>query len=637
MTPSPISESENGSPRNRAPLAATTLAALGVVFGDIGTSPLYAMRECFHGMHGITPSPANIIGVLSLIFWSLIIVISIKYLVFVLRADNKGEGGILALMALIIQGEDKKRSKRMLAGITMLGLFGAALLYGDGMITPAISVLSAVEGLTFATPLFEPYILLITVVILLGLFSLQKRGTAHIGKAFGPIILLWFLTLALLGIKGILLDPGVLIAVNPYYCFRFFYHNFVTSFVVLGSVFLVVTGGEALYADLGHFGRRSIRCGWFGVALPSLTIHYFGQGGLLLVDPSAVANPFYLLAPSWSVYPLVALATAATVIASQAVITGAFSLSQQAVQLGFLPRIAVAHTSEREIGQIYVPSVNWAMLAGTLVLVLSFRSSSQLAAAYGIAVTTTMIVTTLLTYIVMRSRWGWARWQALLLSSLFLALDLAFFVATSLKFFDGGWLPLLLALAVFTIMVTWKRGRSIVSERLTTVMLPLEQFMKESLSSIPSRVPGTAVFMTAAPQGTPPALIKNTQHNKVLHQTLAILTITTDTIPQVHGRDRLQVISLGDGFYRLYARYGFMETPDVPKLLQQCSKRGLTIDLGATTFFLGRETLIATNRPGMAIWREKLFGFMARNAYRATDYFKIPSEYAIEIGTVLEI
>jgi KUP system potassium uptake protein len=622
-----------------AALLPTTLAALGVVYGDIGTSPLYALRECFHGPHAIELSRGNVLGVLSLILWSLIIVISIKYLVYVLSADNEGEGGILALMALALKSNSERphKNRYFVPIVTTLGLFGSALLYGDGVITPAISVLSAIEGLNFATPLFEPYILLITVAIIIVLFLLQKNGTARIGKAFGPIILLWFFTLALLGIKGIISEPSVASAVLPYYALAFLLNNSLEGFIVLGSVFLVVTGGEALYADLGHFGKRAIRTGWFFVALPSLVIHYFGQGALLLHDPSAVENPFYLLAPTWAVYPLVVLAAAATVIASQAVITGVFSLSQQAVQLGFFPRIAVKHTSEQTIGQIYVPAANWALFIGTILLVLTFKSSSALAAAYGIAVTTTMIVTTILTYVVMRSNWGWPMWRALLPCVLFLVLDFAFFSANSLKILDGGWLPLLLALVVFTLMVTWKRGRKMVADKLTTHLLPLDQFIHDSLATIHSRTPGTAVFMTASAHGTPAALIKNTLANKVLHETLAILTVSTESVPYVAPHARLEVLPRGNGFYRIFAHYGFMESPDVPRLLELCRGYGLPIALGSTTFFLGRETLLATPGLGMALWREKLFTFMARNAYRATDYFHIPSQYAIEIGTVLEI
>jgi len=622
--------------RGTSPLGITTLTALGVVFGDIGTSPLYALRECFHGSHGIGLNEMNVMGVLSLILWSLVIVISVKYLLFVLRADNKGEGGILALTALVApRAQASFKGRRGL--LIFLGLFGAALLYGDGVITPAISVLSAVEGLKIATPFLENYVVVITVVILIGLFFFQSSGTARIGRLFGPIILAWFVTLALLGIKGILSEPRVLAAVNPLYAFQFFGLNPKDGFLVLGSVFLVVTGGEALYADLGHFGRHAIQMGWFTVALPSLILQYFGQGALLLTNPAAVENPFYLLAPSWALYPLVALATMATIIASQAVITGAFSLSQQAAQLGFLPRMAVKHTSAREIGQIYVPFVNWALLLGTLYLVLEFRSSSRLAAAYGIAVTTTMFITTILTYVVMRRKWDWTLMQALPLSLLFLFIDLSFFGANSIKILDGGWFPLLLAGVVFLLMTTWKRGRKLLAQRLTDRAMSQEEFLKDVLGKVQTRVPGTAVFMSATPRGIPAALTQNTEHNHVIHEKVVILTITTEEIPHVGSKERVVVEEVAPGFFRVLARYGFMESPQVPQLLKLCEERGLSVDLEKTTFFLGRETLIASNRTEMPKWQEKIFAFMAQNAQRATDYFKIPSDRAIEIGTVVDM
>ncbi len=622
--------------RGASPLGITTLTALGVVFGDIGTSPLYALRECFHGSHAIPLNELNVMGVLSLILWSLVIVISIKYLVFVLRADNKGEGGILALTALVAP-----RAEATLKGprgiIIALGLFGAALLYGDGVITPAISVLSAVEGLKIATPFFESYVIPITVVILIGLFWFQSSGTARIGKLFGPIILIWFFALALLGVRGILAEPHVLAAVNPFYAFRFIAANSWTGFIVLGSVFLVVTGGEALYADLGHFGRHAIQIGWFTVALPSLVLQYFGQGALLLTNPAAVENPFYLLAPQWALYPLVVIATMATIIASQAVITGAFSLSQQAAQLGFLPRMAVKHTSAREIGQIYVPFINWALLVGTLYLVLEFRSSSSLAAAYGIAVTATMFITTTLTFIVMRKKWDWSLIQAVPLTLLFLIIDLAFLGANSIKIMDGGWFPLVLAGVVFTLMFTWKRGRRILAQRLLDRATTQDDFLEKVLKKIDVRVLGTAVFMSATPRGIPAALSQNTEHNQVVHEKVIVLTITTDEIPHVPYKDRAIVEEIVPGFYRVLARYGFMESPHVPQLLKHCEQFGLHVDLEKTTFFLGRETLIASNRTELPKWQEKIFAFMAQNAQRATDYFKIPSDRAIEIGTVVDM
>jgi len=622
--------------RGVSPLGITTLTALGVVFGDIGTSPLYALRECFHGPHSIPLNEVNVMGVLSLIVWSLILVISIKYLLFVLRADNRGEGGILALTALVAP-----RAQASLKGtrgiLIIVGLFGAALLYGDGVITPAISVLSAVEGLKVATPFFEPYVIIITTVILVGLFLIQSSGTARIGKLFGPIILLWFATIALLGIKGIVEAPQVLRSVNPSYAVEFFFSRPKEGFVVLGSVFLVVTGGEALYADLGHFGRHAIQLGWFVVALPSLVLQYFGQGALLLTNPSAIENPFYLLAPSWALYPLVGIATMATIIASQAVITGAFSLSQQASQLGFLPRMEVKHTSEREIGQVYVPMINWALLLGTLYLVFEFRSSSRLAAAYGIAVTTTMFITSILTFVVMRRKWEWSLVGAVSLTLIFLTVDLAFFGANSMKIPDGGWFPLVLASGVFLLMITWKRGRKILAQQLMARTVSQDKFVKEVVQNCKTRVPGTAIFLSATAKGIPIALTKNNEHNHILHEKIILLTMTTQEVPHVPNKDRVQFAEVVPGFYRVVAQYGFMETPHVPELLKLCEEKGLKFDMESATFFLGRETLIASNRTEMPKWQEKIFAFMAQNAQRATDYFKIPSDKAIEIGTVVDM
>ncbi|MBM4317722.1 MAG: potassium transporter Kup [Deltaproteobacteria bacterium] len=622
--------------RGVSPLGITTLTALGVVFGDIGTSPLYALRECFHGPHSIPLNEVNVMGVLSLIVWSLILVISIKYLLFVLRADNRGEGGILALTALVAP-----RAQASLKGtrgiLIIVGLFGAALLYGDGVITPAISVLSAVEGLKVATPFFEPYVIIITTVILVGLFLIQSSGTARIGKLFGPIILVWFAAIALLGIKGIVEAPQVLRSVNPSYAVEFFFSRPKEGFVVLGSVFLVVTGGEALYADLGHFGRHAIQLGWFVVALPSLVLQYFGQGALLLTNPSAIENPFYLLAPSWALYPLVVIATMATIIASQAVITGAFSLSQQASQLGFLPRMEVKHTSEREIGQVYVPMINWALLLGTLYLVFEFRSSSRLAAAYGIAVTTTMFITSILTFVVMRRKWEWSLVGAVSLTLIFLTVDLAFFGANSMKIPDGGWFPLVLASGVFLLMITWKRGRKILAQQLMARTVSQDKFVKEVVQNCKTRVPGTAIFLSATAKGIPIALTKNNEHNHILHEKIILLTMTTQEVPHFPNKERVQFEEVVPGFYRVIAQYGFMETPHVPELLKLCEEKGLKFDMEHATFFLGRETLIASNRTEMPKWQEKIFAFMAQNAQRATDYFKIPSDKAIEIGTVVDM
>lgn len=617
-------------------LASKALVALGIVFGDIGTSPLYALRECFNGPHALPLTSSNIYGVLSLIVWSLVMVISIKYASLVLRADNKGEGGILALMSL---ASDRSKNQRVrgLGFVTVLGLIGATLMYGDGAVTPAISVLSAIEGLNVATPLFEPYVVVIAALILVLFFASQSRGTAKIGKTFGPIILLWFSVLALLGIKGIIAEPSILKAIDPRYAISFFSENSWFGFAALGSVFLVVTGGEALYADLGHFGRRSIRAGWFCIVLPGLLLQYFGQGALLLSDSSSVVNPFYLLAPEWALYPMVALATLATIIASQAMLTGAFSISAQAVQLGYLPRIEVRHTSAREKGQIYVPLVNWLLLAGCLFLVFEFKSSSKLAAAYGIAVTGTMLITTMLMYVVMRRRWGWSYWSAIPTILAFLVIDLSFLGANALKFWDGGWFPVSLGALIFILMTSWKSGRRVLGERLAEVSQPLEDFFAKVVPTISHRKSGTAVFMTGSSNGAPSSLIQNVKHNGVLHEKVILMTISTEETPHVAESERITITNEGHGFYRVIAHYGFMESPHVPEILTQCGGLGLEVDIKHTTFYLGRETLVSKSKFSMAIWRQKVFIFMMRNSKRATDYFKIPSDQAIEIGTVVEI
>ena len=617
-------------------LAGLALGALGVVYGDIGTSPLYAMRECFHGPHAVPPTPLNVLGVLSLIFWSLIIVISIKYLVFVMRADNRGEGGILSLMALMRSG----RSGHWL--LIALGLFGAALLYGDGMITPAISVLSAVEGLEIATSFFHPYIVPITIVILVGLFLLQRRGTADIGKLFGPIMVLWFLTLAGLGIYWIFLDPSIFAAVSPVYAVRFFAHNGWTGFLVLGSVFLVVTGGEALYADMGHFGRRPIKIAWFALVLPSLLLNYFGQGSLLLHSPDAAEHVFYRLAPAsnWVLYPLVGLATAATVIASQAVISGAFSLTRQAVQLGYSPRVGIVHTSQEEIGQIYIPSINWVLMVATIGLVLGFQESTNLAAAYGVAVTTTMVITTILAYVVARDLWGWGRLSAGLLMSGFLVLDLSFFGANIVKVPHGGWFPLVVATLVYLLMATWKQGRRLLVQRLQEGVLPIEDFVRSLQPGSPLRVPGTAVFLTTNPQGTPTTLLHNLKHNKVLHERVVLLTVVTKEVPTVPREERIAfepIEPAENGFYRATAFYGYMQDPRAPEVMEIAQRKGLDLDPMRTTFFLSRETMIPSRLPGMALWRKRLFIVMARNAVRFTDFFRIPVNRVVELGMQIRL
>jgi KUP system potassium uptake protein len=630
-----LPEETPSKPPQRRYMLLLSLAALGVVYGDIGTSPLYAIRECFHGPHAIPATAGNILGVLSLIFWSLLLVISLKYLVFILRADNQGEGGILALTALVSPARAEARGGRRL--LILMGLFGAALLYGDGMITPAISVLSAVEGLEIVTPVFAPYVIPITVIILIALFLCQHRGTAGVGAVFGPITLVWFAVLALLGVAQIVQHPIVLAAVSPHYALEFFLRNGWAGFLVLGSVFLVVTGGEALYADMGHFGTRPIRLAWFALVLPALLLNYFGQGALLLAKPEMAANPFYRMAPSWALIPMVILSTAATVIASQAVISGAFSLSMQAVQLGYSPRLDIEHTSARERGQIYLPAINWMLMICCIGLVVGFRSSSNLAAAYGIAVTTTMVVTTLLFFFVTRDRWRWRFPLAVLLCGGFLIFDLAFFGANIAKIAHGGWFPLTVAAVVFTLMATWKRGRRILYERLQAGAWSLKDFCTTIQLSPPRRVPGTAVFMSGNPQMIPSALLHNLKHNQVLHQRVVILSVLTEGVPHVAEDRRLTLEAAGEGMHKVVLRYGFMEEPNVPEALKGIELDGWQFNLMETTFFLGRETLIPSAKPGMAIWREKLFMVMSLNALPATHFFGLPPNRVIELGVQIEI
>ena len=620
---------------HRLHLLTLALSALGVVYGDIGTSPLYALRECFHGPYAVPPTPANILGVLSLIVWSLVLIISIKYLAFVLRADNHGEGGILALTALIRPAQSDASGRRRL--LVMLGLFGAALFYGDAIITPAISVLSAVEGLKVATPFFTPYILPLTILILIVLFLFQQQGTARIGTLFGPVTLVWFLVLALLGLSQIVRTPDVIAAINPFYAVRFFIENGGRGFLVLGAVFLVVTGGEALYADMGHFGIRPIRLAWFGLVLPALLLNYFCQGALLLYHPDAAETLFYHLVPSWGLYPLVVLATLATVIASQAVISGAFSLTYQAVQLGYSPRVRIRHTSAREIGQIYIPGANWALMLACIGLVVGFRSSSNLASAYGIAVTATMGITSILLYVVARERWGWSRLTAGLLIAFFLVADLGFFGANSLKILHGGWFPLVVAGGLYTLMSTWWQGRRILAQRLQTALLPLDRFLQDIRERQPLRVPGTAVFMYGRPTGTPPALLRNLAHNKVLHERIVVLTVVTEDIARVPAQERMTFQSLGEEFYHVVAHYGFMESLDIPDLLNQVKRYGVQLEMEAITYFLSRETLLATHKPGMMIWREQLFALMSRNAQSAMTFFRIPPDQVVEMGSQVEL
>ncbi len=612
-----------------------SLAALGIVYGDIGTSPLYAVRECFHGEYGIAPQPENVLGVLSLMFWALVIIVSVKYLTLVLRADNHGEGGVMALTSLIRTVAGRERGARWI--LVGLGLFAASLLYGDGMITPAISVLSAVEGLRIITPVFEPWVMPVTVAILTLLFWLQSRGTARVGSLFGPVTVVWMAALAALGIRGIAARPDVLIAVNPVLGIRFLAHNGLFGFLVLGAVFLVVTGAEALYADLGHFGRKPIRLTWFMVVLPALLLNYFGQGALLLARPEEAHHPFYSLVPQWFLIPMVVLATLATIIASQAVISAAFSITHQAIQLGYLPRMRVVHTSATQIGQIYVPQVNAFLGICTIALVLGFQSSSRLAAAYGVAVTTTMSIESVLFYAVARNRWGWSRIAAGLPAGAFLVVDLAFFGANISKITHGAWFPLLIGGAVFTLMTTWRRGRDLLARRLAERTVPLEDFLSAVSTNPPPYVSGKAVYLAKNTEFAPLALSGCLRHNKVLHEEIAVLTIHTTDTPRVERDQKVEVEELAPSVYRITSRFGFMEEPNVPYVLALVREKGPDFPLDETSFFLGRERLFPAKHPSMPVWRNRLFAFLTRNALGATTYFKIPPERVIEVGTQIEI
>ncbi len=618
---------EKAGERNR--LLALSFGALGIVYGDIGTSPLYALRECFHGMHGMRATPGNVFGILSLVFWSLLLIISIKYLLFVMRADNRGEGGILALMALVPAELRSYAERRWM--LVALGLFGAALLYGDGMITPAISVLSAVEGLEIAAPSISHLVVPITLVILAGLFFIQSRGTAAVGRIFGPVMLLWFACLAVLGGIAIAGAPRILGAVDPLHAVRFFAENRGRGFLTLGSVFLVVTGGEALYADMGHFGRRPIRLAWFALVLPALLLQYFGQGALLLQHPGAADNPFYRLAPDWALYPLVVLSTLATVIASQAVISGAFSLTRQAVQLGYCPRLRIVHTSSEEIGQIYIPFVNWALGAATVGLVLGFRTSTHLAAAYGVAVTTTMAITTILAYVVARHVWGWSRAAVAPVAALFLVVDLSFFSANVVKIEHGGWFPLAVGAAIYTLLATWKRGRELVAQQLDHDRVPYEDFVRD-VPEVCARVPGTAVFLTWTPEATPQALRYNYRYNRALHEEVVLLALISEDVPEIPEAERVRVEELGRGFFRVTAHHGFQQVPQVPEVLELARARGLALDPERLLFFVARESILPTSEPGMALWRERLFSLLSRIAQRPTEFFSIPPDRVIELG-----
>lgn len=617
------------------PTAALTLAALGVVFGDIGTSPLYAIKECFHGMHAIVVTPDNILGVLSLIFWSLTMVITVKYVLFITAADNRGEGGIFALIELLPKDAGHRHVR---AALAFLGLCGAALLYGDGVITPAISVLSAVEGLTVATDAAAPLVVPITCLILFGLFAVQRRGTAGIGKVFGPVMLVWFGVLAVLGLKEILLAPQVLAAVNPAYAVKFFLENHLHGVVVLGSVVLCITGGEALYADLGHFGRRPIQRSWLIVVFPCLLLNYFGQGAGLLLDPGIAPNPFYSLVPDNLLYPMAALSTAATVIASQALISGVFSLTRQAIQLGVCPRLRIVHTSSDMEGQIYIPEVNFALMWACIGLTLTFGESSRLAAAYGIAVTASMGITSVLYFFVARWTWKQPLYRVLPPVLIFLAFDLAYFGSNLLKVTDGGWFTLLIAGLIVLAMATWEDGRAALRQLSMATAVPLRLFLSEVSTKNPIRVPGTAVFMSLSPQGTPVTLLHHYKHNKVFHDKVVILSVTSSDVPTVPEAERLDIQDMGQGFYRIVARYGFMETPDVPAVMAQARSLGVPIAPPAdTTYFLGRESLLTTGKARMAGFRKSLFALMSRNARPATAYFGLPPGRVVELGVQVEL
>jgi KUP system potassium uptake protein len=609
--------------------------ATGVVFGDIGTSPLYALKECVDPGHGVAATQANLLGVLSLVIWSLMMVVTVKYLMFIMRADNHGEGGILALLALV---PPKKTNAQRVGWVAGLVIFGAALLYGDGVITPAISVLSAVEGLGVATTKLTPFIVPITVGVLVALFRVQRRGTASIGGVFGPIMVVWFLTLAVLGGAQVVTCPSVLAAIHPIHGVRFFAHHGWHGFAVLGSVVLVITGGEALYADMGHFGRGPIRFAWFALVLPALLLNYFGQAAWLIQHPGADGNPFFALVPAFLIYPMVVLATVATVIASQALISGAYSLTRQAVQLGFCPRVTIVHTSGDAEGQIYVPEVNAALAVACVCLVLGFKESGALASAYGIAVTGTMAITSIVYFVVLRRAWGWPLWKALPLVGLFLVFDIPFFSANALKLFSGGWFPIAVAAALFLVMTTWKSGRAILGRNLARHLLPVDTFLADLAQHAPHRVRGAAVFMTSNPAGVPVVLLHHWKHNQVLHETVILFSVISETIPEVADADRLTVASLGHGFYQVKARFGFMETPNVPQILAEAARcHGVPFVPARTSYYLGRETLLTEGESRMPRWRKALFSFVSRNARSATQYFSIPPDRVVELGMQINL
>ncbi|NRR32183.1 potassium transporter Kup [Oxalobacteraceae bacterium] len=619
----------------KSSLAALTLGAVGIVYGDIGTSPLYTLKTVFSPEHGLVLNPDNLLGIISLIFWGLTVIVSLKYVTLVLRADNRGEGGIMALMALALSSVS--RTSRLHHYLLLCGVFGAALFYGDSVITPAISVLSAIEGLEVATPAMKAYVVPLTIVVLVALYSMQHRGTHGIGRWFGPIMLLWFLALAGMGLVNIIAAPQVLAALNPWYALKFVIANRLIAFIALGAVVLAFTGAEALYADMGHFGKKPIRMAWFTIAFPALALNYLGQGGLLLVHPEAISNPFYQQMGAWSVYPLVVLSTMATVIASQATISGTFSMTKQAIALGFLPRMRILHTSVTEIGQIYIPMVNWLQLIVVLLAVIGFGSSESLAAAYGIAVTATMLATTILTFFVIRYRWKLNLMLCWAATGFFLLIDVLFFSANALKILHGGWFPLLLGTVLLTVMLTWRSGRELVFQNLLKHAIPLEDFLSSLFVAPPTRVYGTAIFLRGESDGVPHALLHNLSHNKVLHERVVFFTVHTLEEPYAAREEQIQIIELGHQCYQLNVHYGFKDEPDIPKLLAMCGDKGLPFEMMETSFFIARQTVISAPGSGMAPWREHLFVMMSRNARGAADYYQIPTNRVIELGTQVEI
>ena len=619
---------------SKSSLAALTLGAIGVVYGDIGTSVLYALKEVFGSGH-VPFTPDNVFGILSIFFWTLTVIVSIKYVALVLRADNNGEGGLVAMLALASQAvKDKPRLRRVLL---IIGIFGTCLFYGDGVITPAISVLSAVEGLEIISPAFKKFVIPITLIILFGLFVVQKRGTSGIGKFFGPITVLWFFAIAVLGLTHIVTNPGILVAMNPYYALKFMWEQPGTTFIILGAVVLCVTGGEALYADMGHFGKKPIRLAWFAVVMPALTLNYFGQGALLLKNPAAVKNPFFLMAPDWALVPLVILATMATVIASQALITGAFSVTKQVIQLGYLPRLQILHTSVKETGQIYIPFVNWGLFAAIVLAVVMFKSSSNLAAAYGIAVCTDMLITTVLTFFVIRYHWKYPLALCIAATGFFFVVDLAFWASNMLKLFDGGWFPLVIGGLIFLLMVTWKEGRQLLSAKLRSDALDLSGFLEAVFVSPPTRVEGTAVFLTSEVGTVPNALLHNLKHNKVLHEHNLFVTVKNHEVPWIGLDKRIEIESLGHQCWQVVVHYGFKNDPDLPKALEQIKGHGCEFEDMTTSYFLSRDTVIPTMGAGMSQWREKLFAQMHRNASAAADFLKLPNNAVVELGSKIEI